>query len=166
MSRSANLCSIRPARSTDADAISRLSLSFSDEFIVDSVAAQGFLDSLSAHAFRQRLALPDYAYRVAEQDGLLLGYLAMLRGSHLFQLFVDRAHHRRGVAKALWHHALRDYETDTMTVNASLNAVPVYRQFGFVAEGPLTVKQGVRYVPMCRIRSDLPALAPSVNLPV
>jgi len=63
--------------------------------------------------------------------------------SHLFQLFVSTRLQGRGIARRLWQRTMRDAVrragTRHFTLNASVMAVPVYRRFGFMPSGPLTI---------------------------
>ena len=141
---------VRPASESDADFMSELALSFAEQFIVDASEASRFLDALSPMAFRIRLASCDFAYYVATEDHTAQGYLGLFLPAHVYHLFVLPSAQRRGVARRLWEQALKHHAAPDMTVNASINAVPVYLRFGFTAEGELKVKQGVQYQPMRR----------------
>ena len=44
--------------------------------------------------------------------------------------------------------ALQAGNPGKFTVNSSLNAVPVYQRFGFVANGPVVQKHGIAFQPM------------------
>jgi len=72
-----------------------------------------------------------------------LGAAAMRDDSHLFQLFVSTRLQGRGIARRLWQRTMRDAVrragTRHFTLNASVMAVPVYRRFGFMPSGPLTI---------------------------
>ena len=114
----------------------------------------------------QALAAPEQQYRFccnaahdacnwlvpAEADGALVGLVAMRDHSHLYHLFVAPAWQGRGLARALWQQvrqaALEAGNPGRFTVNASVNAVPVYGRFGFVATGPRVEKNGIAFVPM------------------
>jgi predicted GNAT family N-acyltransferase len=82
----------------------------------------------------------------------MVGFIALRDGSHLFNLFVRRSHLRRGIARALWRHALRHVRQPStasgFTVNASLNAVVVYRALGFKEVGSVVRQHGIEFVPM------------------
>jgi GNAT superfamily N-acetyltransferase len=82
------------------------------------------------------LASERFRYWVAESESSLLGFIALRDGSHLFDLFVSPENQRSGVGRALWQFALAHASSPIaerdITVNASLNAVPVYLAFGFI----------------------------------
>ena len=75
-------------------------------------------------------------------------------GSHLFHLFVERAHQGQGIARRLWERALAELcapnSDGGFTVNSSLRAVPVYQAFGFVAAGSIQSMHGISFLPMRR----------------
>jgi len=84
----------------------------------------------------------------------LSGFIAIRDGSHLFHLFVERAHQRQGIARILWERALRELcapsSEEAFTVNSSLSAVPVYQAFGFAPAGSLQSVHGISFLPMRR----------------
>jgi GNAT superfamily N-acetyltransferase len=143
---------IRPANASDAGAIAALVREFESVLVEDPDAAAPFWESMSEHAHAQNLASERFRYKVAESGGELLGFIAMRDGFHLFNLFVRRSRQRQGIARALWHSALRDVPRAPagrgITVNASLDAVPVYRAFGFREVGAVVRTQGIAFVPM------------------
>lgn len=145
---------IRPATIADAAAISALILGVSPFFTLhpDGEGAEEFLATVGLEAIRGYLASPAYAYRVAVEDGVLAGVVAIRDNAHLYHLFVAPAHHGRGLARRLWDEAreaaLRAGNPGAFTVNSSLYALPVYERFGFQPTGPRVDQHGVAYVPM------------------
>ena len=121
----------------DADAIAGLIASFQSELTDDpsGAGAEEYLASVSVRAEREYLASTRYRYLLAYAGSQLVGFIAIRDGSHLFHLFVERAHQRQGIARLLWERALRELcapsSEGTFTVNSSLSAVPVYRALGF-----------------------------------
>jgi GNAT superfamily N-acetyltransferase len=86
-------------------------------------------------------------------DGdVLVGVIAVRPPCHLTLLFVDKAYHRRGVARLLWEATLADESFvgghDAVTVSSSLYAVEVYKRFGFVPAGREKNHNGIISVPM------------------
>lgn len=145
---------LRPGTTNDAAALADLIASFRHELAdhPDGAGAEKFFESVSAQAERSYLASERYRYVVAEREGVLLGFIALRDGSHVFHLFVARQYQRTGVADCLWQearaHALRSNVGGEFTVNASLRAVPVYRAFGFVAAGEMASAHGISFLPM------------------
>lgn len=85
----------------------------------------------------------------AFEDEELLGIIAMRNeGRHVALFFVDGNFHKRGIGRSLWYTILGNNTADTITVNSSLYAVPVYERLGFVPTGAAQEEAGIRYVPM------------------
>lgn len=112
--------------------------------------AEKFLSSLSAEAERSYIESDRYRFHVAECDGELAGFIAIRDRTHLFHLFVARKYQRLGLARQLWLRALGEIERDAavITVNSSMEAVPVYERFGFTRTSGPVREDGVLCVPM------------------
>jgi len=140
----------------DAEAIAGLIASFQSEITDDpsGAGADEFLVSVSVQAEREYLASQRYRYLLAYSDCQLAGFIAIRDGSHLFHLFVERAHQRKGIARRLWERALEELSAPgsdgNFTVNSSLSAVPVYQAFGFVPAGSIQSMHGISFLPMRR----------------
>jgi GNAT superfamily N-acetyltransferase len=151
----------RAGSPADAEAIAGLIASFQSELTNDpsGAGAERYLASVSVQAEREYLASARYWYLLANSGSQLAGFIAIRDGSHLFHLFVERAHQRQGIARFLWERALRELcapgGEGAFTVNSSLSAVPVYQAFGFVPAGSLQSLDGISFLPMRR-----PALLP------
>jgi GNAT superfamily N-acetyltransferase len=145
---------IRSARRSDAEAISALIVDLSEPFYASPTraGAEPFLASISADAERGYLARRDFLYYVAESHGRLAGVVALRDNSHLFHLFVARAFQGAHLGRRLWEvvrsQALAAGNPGEFTVNSSLNAVPVYEKFGFVAQGDARSLHGIAFQPM------------------
>ena len=145
---------LRLGNVADASQIAHLIASFQSELTVDpsGVGAEQYIASVSERAERQYLESPRYFYIVAEEAGTFAGFIAMRDNAHLFHLFVARAFQRIGLARRLWRaareEALGRSTPVAFTVNASLNAVPVYEAFGFVPSGSVTTVHGISFMPM------------------
>ena len=152
---------LRTAHAGDAEAIGALIASLAPAFFVspDGAGTAPFLASVSAAAEAGYPADPRYRFWLltegadgADAPGGLAGFIASRDASHLFHLFVAPAWQGRGLARRLWQ-AMHDAAIDAghrggFTVNASLNAQPVYARFGFVPEGEVQRVHGVAYQPM------------------
>ncbi len=147
---------IRAGSPSDAEAIAGLIASFQSELTDDpsGAGAEGYLASVSVHAEREYLASARYRYLLAFGGSELAGFIAIRDGSHLFHLFVGRAHQRQGLGRRLWQQALRELcppnSEGVFTVNSSLSAIPVYRRFGFVPAGSTQSVHGISFLPMRR----------------
>ena len=146
----------RAGSPADAEAIAGLIASFQSELTNDpsGAGAEGYLASVSLQAEREYLASARYRYLLAYSGSQLAGFIAIRDGSHLFHLFVERAHQRQGIARLLWERALHELcvsgSEGVFTVNSSLSAVPVYQAFGFAPAGSLKSMHGISFVPMRR----------------
>ena len=147
---------IRSGSPSDAEAIARLIASFQSELTDDpsGAGAEVYLASVSAQAEREYLTSPRYRYLLAYAGSQLAGFIAIRDGSHLFHLFVERAHQRQGIARLLWERALCELcapsSEGAFTVNSSLSAVPVYQAFGFAPAESLQSVHGISFLPMRR----------------
>lgn len=150
------LMEIRSGSPSDAEAIAGLIASFQSELTDDpsGAGAEEYLASVSVRAEREYLASARYRYLLAYSGSQLVGFIAIRDGSHLFHLFVERAHQRQGLARALWERALDELgppeSQGVFTVNSSLAAVPVYRALGFLPAGSTRSAHGISFLPMRR----------------
>ena len=146
---------IRPGSPTDANRIASLIQSFQPMLTLDptGAGAEEFLASVSGEAEARYLSSPRYMYLVAEENGALVGFIALRDNCHLFHLFVDLDRQRQGIARELWSQArdraLHSGNPGEFTVNSSLIAVPVYESFGFRPVGPVAKTHGIAFLPMC-----------------
>ena len=67
-------------------------------------------------------------------------------------MFVDKEHHRKGIAKQLFHTVLEKLKENKsvtqMTVNSSPYAVKAYERLGFIKTGEQQEKDGIIFIPM------------------
>lgn len=145
---------IRPLTDNDIPTLAKLMRSLSDEFIVHEcspVAAASFARENDENGVRAFVAA-GMRYHVAEGDEGVVGFIALRDNKHVFHMFVDKGHHRQGIAKALWQvareTALAAGNPGGFTVNSSNYALPVYEALGFVRTAPTQCKNGIYYNPM------------------
>ena len=153
---------IRQGTPSDATTLAALIAEFQPILSLDptGTGADKYLNSVSETAEREYLASPRYSYFVAEREGNVVGFIAIRDGTHLFHLFVAAECQGQGIASALWTRA-RDYATSAgavteFTVNSSLNAVAIYKHFGFVPDGPHVHAHGIAFLAM-RLRTTYDA---------
>jgi GNAT superfamily N-acetyltransferase len=146
--------SIRSGTVEDAPKISEFVCGLSEEFIVGefSVAARAhFLADHSEEKVKERL-IGDFRFYVAEYRKSIAGVAAIRSNSHLFYLFVGKAHQRTGLARRLLAQVMADSlaqgNPGRFTVNASNHAVPAYEKLGFQRTEPTKNADGVLYNPM------------------
>jgi GNAT superfamily N-acetyltransferase len=146
----------RAGSPADAEAIAGLIASFHSELTDDpsGAGAEEYIASVSVQAERKYLASERYRYLLAYSGSQLAGFIAIRDGSHLFHLFVERSHQRRGIARRLWDRALAKMcapdSNGGFTVNSSLSAVSVYQAFGFIPAGSIQSMHGISFLPMRR----------------
>ena len=146
----------RAGSPADAEAIADLIAGFQSELTDDpsGAGAEEYLASVSVQAERKYLASERYRYLLAYSGSQLAEFIAIRDGSHLFHLFVERSHQRRGIARHLWDRALAKMcapdSNGGFTVNSSLSAVPVYQAFGFTPAGSMQSMHGISFLPMRR----------------
>lgn len=90
---------------------------------------------------------------VAEIGQKLIGMIEIRTCNHIALLFVDADYHRRGLATALFEHALdecrrRAGHLHEFSVNSSPYAIPFYRSVGFRETAIEQVVNGLRFTPM------------------
>lgn len=145
---------IRSATEADAGRISELIRSLSRPFMLspNGSGAEQFLESISEQAIRGYVMAGNFLYLVAEVESELVAVVALRDNSHLYHLFVAPNYQGTGLGRSLWllvkQAALRAGNAGRFTVNSSLNAIPVYERFGFVATSPKIEKHGIVFVPM------------------
>ena len=145
---------IREITDNDIPAVAALMRALSEEFIVNegsAAAASNFVRENDEAGLRGFINA-GIVYHVAERDGKLLGFIAVRERKHLFHMFVDKQHHRQGIASALWavarQAAIDAGNPGLFTVNSSNYALPVYRAMGFVQTAPMQFTNGLYYNPM------------------
>ena len=142
---------IRKASPNDAQALSTLAMSLGKYYNDDdpSGISSFFQRVISVESFERYLengeAYENYVY---EEGGVIVGYVAMLNGTHFFLLFVDENEHKKGIARALVEYVLERRESKLYSVNASLSARPFYKKLGFVPSALVQKHHGMTYQPM------------------
>ncbi|MEM7008042.1 MAG: GNAT family N-acetyltransferase [Thermodesulfobacteriota bacterium] len=128
-----------------------------NEFIGPEFSEQGieeFFGYANTREFKKRLK-SDYLAMIAEIDGSIAGVIEIKGNSHISMLYVDKSHHRKGIAKSLVKNALSTLTADEITVNSSRYAVAFYESLGFIQfENEKTI-YGVIHVPMVVSTSKL-----------
>jgi GNAT superfamily N-acetyltransferase len=158
---------IREATPDDAGRISALIASLARHFLADPDRPQdaaAFFETITPAAIGDSIASGRYRYHLAESAGELAGIVGVRDAGHLYHLMVAEPLHGQGIASTLWSAAKKaaasEGNTGRFTVNSSLNALPVYKRFGFRRTDEVQVQNGIAFVSM-RLdggsRSDRPA---------
>lgn len=145
---------IRLITDNDIPAVAALLRTLSEEYILNegsAAAASSFVRENNEGGLRGFIRA-GIVYHVAEQDGKIVGFIAVRAHKHLFHMFVDKQHHRQGIARAMWavarQAAIEAGNPGVFTVNSSNYALPVYKAMGFVQTEPTQCKNGLFYNPM------------------
>ncbi|HYE36463.1 GNAT family N-acetyltransferase [Methylocaldum sp.] len=145
---------IRLATLDDAPGISALARDMTKRFIASEFseeAARRLLDSMDETSIKSYIE-SGYRYHVAEENGELVGVVAVRDNRHLYHLFVSERFQGKGLAKRLWEVAkaasIGSGNPGVFTVNSSRYAVGVYEKFGFVRQSEAIDVSGVICIPM------------------
>lgn len=145
---------IRKATISDSHIISQL-ISNNAKALLQDDFEDGGLDFFLRTANNQ--SIKDYMeqgfiYWVALIDSNIVGVVAIKDFRHLFHLFVDKKHHKKGIAKLLWDEvfkcSLKVNEKKKFTLNSTTYALPVYERWGFLTTDKEQMRQGIRFTPM------------------
>ena len=91
---------------------------------------------------------------VCYENDTIIGVISTRDTTHISLLFVDKNHHRRGIAREMLNVVLDDLkkreDVSCVTVNSSPYAVDAYERLGFCKKGEQQEKDGIIFVPMIR----------------
>ena len=143
--------------SDDAEAVSALVLASFDEYIAPEytpVGVEAFRKFAAADALRER-AGEDHFVILATSSEDVVGMIEFRHSDHVSLLFVDKAFHRRGLARALLEQGLAEARTrepgvERVTVNSTRFGVPAYEKLGFLQTGPERAVNGIVFIPMAK----------------
>lgn len=93
----------------------------------------------------------------ALDKGELVGVLALKDPTHISLFFVADARQGQGIGRLLFDRAAAEsaeQDVETLTVNASPNAVQVYTALGFEPDGPEQTRNGITFHRMTRSLAD------------
>ncbi len=126
-----------------------------NEFIAPEFSEEGmeeFFKYSNPREFKKR-SESGYFSMVAKSQDKLAGMIEVKGNRHISMLYVDRAFHRKGVAKILVKQALEQISSEKglsgdITVNSSRYAVPFYERLGFLQFEEEKSIYGVIHIPM------------------
>ncbi|MCZ6790334.1 MAG: GNAT family N-acetyltransferase [Candidatus Dadabacteria bacterium] len=163
MTNSINFRQLKPGEEIE---VCNLAARSFNEFIAPGFTEEGiqeFFKYSNPRAFKRRLE-SGYFTMVAESGGKLAGMIEMRGNKHISMLYVDKAYHRKGVAKDLVRQALQEISSNSatpkdITVNSSRYAVPFYEGLGFIQFENEKSIFGVIHIPMVLSLSNIKQLA-------
>ncbi len=84
-----------------------------------------------------------------EATNSIVGMIETRNKNHVCLFFVKSAYQRKGVGRLLLQEAIKRVPLqNSITVNASPNAVEAYKALGFNEAGKMKEEQGIRFMPM------------------
>ena len=139
----------------EEEAVLELVMRGFDEFVCPDFSDAGVVEFCRAAQSFVLDRPTDHVAYIAEDDGKLLGMIDVRDSTHICLFFVDAAHQRQVIGRALLDHAIGQCpaqlpELDAFTVNSSPWAVSVYEKLGFKRTGSEQEQNGVRFVSMIR----------------
>ena len=115
---------------------------------------QEFRGFICYESIKQKLLDHQLRMWICVRNNEIVGVLAARPPCHISLLFVDGAHHQRGIARALLSRMVdyckSNHEIVEITVNSSPYAKEAYRKLGFTGTGPEQTANGIRFIPMSR----------------
>jgi len=108
-------------------------------------------DIIQNKDFKNRFKTGEQMMVGAFIDNKIIGVMAISIRNHISLVFVDKEHHRKGIATSLFNEILKkvvDEKVNKITLNSSPYAVPFYFKIGFIATDTQQVKNGIKYIPM------------------
>ena len=81
-------------------------------------------------------------------DGRIVAYVAWRHDYHIVHLYVTSDFQGYGIGSLLVNEVIKRTRSPNLKVRASINAVRFYTKKGFVAAGPESEINGIRFLPM------------------
>ena len=149
---------IRPLEKRDLPAVHGIVMRAFETSIAPGYAPSG-IETFARYASQTEIArriADNHTILVAETAGTLAGVVEVRRFEHVSMLFVDPAHQRNGIGRALLDAALalcasHAPKPPALTVNSAPSAVAFYKHAGFRPTGPATDTDGIVSVPMAHV---------------
>lgn len=141
---------IRKIENKDTQAVSEICMNSFLNSIAATLADEGvatFTKIAAGDSFINRMK-EDNLILVAETNGVIKGIIELKEGRHIAMLFVDPAHQRQGIGRALLLSVLAHARCNSVTVSASLSSITAYKNFGFRCKGEIAAYCGLVYQPM------------------
>ena len=137
-------------RKTDIPVTIQLIESVFDKTIAPTLSEAGittFKSGLTEASIEHRLNQGSI-FVVCRAANTIIGAGEIRNKNHLNLLFVAEKFQKCGIGYKIFRALLSTVKENTLTVNASLNAVDAYQKYGFVINGSANEIQGIKYQPM------------------
>ncbi|MFI5323811.1 MAG: GNAT family N-acetyltransferase [Thermodesulfobacteriota bacterium] len=149
------IVTLRPLLSGEEIEVCNLVARSFNEFVAPDFGEDGieeFFNYSNPRALRKR-SEDDHFVLVAEAEGVIAGMIEIKEMRHVSMLFVDKAFHRRGIAKNLLNAALDRMKSngrppEKVAVHSSRFAVPFYEKLGFVRTEEEKIIHGIIHISM------------------
>lgn len=113
-----------------------------------------FEEYIEYAAMNDRLLQHQLKMWACKENDIIIGILATRPPCHISLLFVDKKHHKKGIARTMLNEMINYYKSDgsysEITVNSSPYALEVYRRLGFEDINAEQTVNGIRFIPMKR----------------
>lgn len=145
----------RAARPGEETAVSNLVARSFNEFIAPGFPEEGieeFFKYANPRSLGKRSEGSHFVL-VAEIEGIIAGMVEVREVRHISMLFVDKAHHGKGIGRELVRLAIERImseqpSSENVTVYSSRFAVPFYERLGFTKTSEEKTIYGVVHIPM------------------
>lgn len=115
---------------------------------------ESFQNFITDTVLHRMFLIGSYQLFVACENNQVIGMISLRSQTHISLLFVDAAHHRMGIGRALIEYVCNYIRTEEgynkVTVNAAPYAVGFYHKLGFRDTQAEQTSEGIRYTPMER----------------
>jgi len=141
---------IRNATKQDAPQLSHLALGLSHYYLINKGAPlpNWLACTLTISEFEKRIENDYFTHLIYQHKDDIVGFIAMRGENHLHHLFVSETIQRTGIATRLWLQLKATCPSSVYSLRSSIFAVPVYKKFGFKAQGDPGEREGIRFQKM------------------
>lgn len=116
---------------------------------------ESFREFITDPVLRRMFVMGAYQMFVALENGKIVGMISLRNETHISLLFVDAAHHKQGIGRALISYLCNYVDKEegyhSVTVNAAPYAIGFYHKLGFQDTGKEETNDGIRFTPMKRV---------------
>ncbi|MGN1160514.1 MAG: GNAT family N-acetyltransferase [Lachnospiraceae bacterium] len=113
---------------------------------------KSFYNFVTDSALQRMFIVGSYQMFCAFENGKMVGMITLRESEHISLLFVDGAHHKKGIGTKLVdevrNYILTEVGGSRITVHSSPYAVNFYHKLGFRDLAPEQEADGIRFTPM------------------